>query len=417
MNNNLQVPKYLYDGYDCVTIDNKPYFIHVLVAFSFIKNVQNKPYVFHVDGNRLNNNIKNLVFTEIFEEWMNIWHCGIMTDYFVSNYGRIRIGDKIMSQHINGTYYRITLFGSGHYIHKIVGSVFIPNPDGKLTINHKDHNRLNNHISNLEWMTQSEQNYHKRKPQELRGGRKIWRIDKNTGEKIEMYQSVTLAAEWIAHNNTLTCEGTTHKGTINNRIATTARANSNLNTAYGYRWFYDDSDNFLYADEEWRTIPPNYIDGLTNYMVSNYGRVKFSDGTISVVTKMKEKKNEYLHVTIGHREHSIHRIVAQTFLPNPENKHEVNHIDGVKYNNNVNNLEWVFGSENVIHAHKTGLIKTCKKVTQYDMNWIKIRDFDSIADAGRALGVASNGIGECCNNKRKSSHGFKWGFFDNPPPL
>ena len=63
-----------------------------------------------------------------------------------------------------------------------------------------------------------------------------------------------------------------------------------------------------------------------------------------------------------YKKYSIHRLVAMSFIPNPEGKPEVNHIDGVKTNNHVSNLEWSTPRENIRHAYATGLMKSEKKV-------------------------------------------------------
>lgn len=112
-------------------------------------------------------------------------------------------------------------------------------------------------------------------------------------------------------------------------------------------------------NEEWKTIPFN-----TNYEVSNLGRIK-NKKTSHV---LKEKDNGHGYKIVSLYNHAIrkvwyiHRVVAITFIPNPLNKPEVNHIDGNKGNNKISNLEWCTTSENGKHAYKIGLKKITKKM-------------------------------------------------------
>ena len=110
-----------------------------------------------------------------------------------------------------------------------------------------------------------------------------------------------------------------------------------------------------FIDVEWRTI---IIDGIvTNYEVSNIGEVR--NKTTKKILSQYIDKDGYRHATIivdGKQYHpGVHRFVAIAFISNPENKPEVNHKNGVKYINVVDNLEWVTTSENVKHAFDTGL--------------------------------------------------------------
>lgn len=99
------------------------------------------------------------------------------------------------------------------------------------------------------------------------------------------------------------------------------------------------------------------------YQVSNCGRVKSlpRNGTIKEERMLKPRvsKNGYLYVHLRNGNISkyvkIHRLVAEAFIPNPDNKPQVNHINGNKLDNTVDNLEWVTASENTMHAFKLGL--------------------------------------------------------------
>lgn len=122
-------------------------------------------------------------------------------------------------------------------------------------------------------------------------------------------------------------------------------------------------------DEIWKDIKG--YEGL--YQVSNLGRVKSLDTIDRLHRKHKSNikhqcnnGNGYLIVNLKHngkqKNHLVHRIVATTFLENPDNKREVNHKDGNKQNNCVDNLEFVTRSENIKHAFKMGLNKNLKGV-------------------------------------------------------
>ena len=107
---------------------------------------------------------------------------------------------------------------------------------------------------------------------------------------------------------------------------------------------------------EWRDIP-NY-EGL--YEVSNTGIIRVKK--TGQIRKYDTEKNGYYRVTLcknsKHKRESVHRIVASTFVPNPDGKREVNHIDGNKQNNESSNIEWVTSSENKQHSKQMGLRKT-----------------------------------------------------------
>lgn len=112
-----------------------------------------------------------------------------------------------------------------------------------------------------------------------------------------------------------------------------------------------------------------------------------------------------------HKYYLVHRLVAQAFIPNPNNLPQVNHIDGNKLNNHVDNLEWVSSYENQQHAVKNGL-RPLKKINQYDLTNHFIKTWSSLMEASRSLKINKATISFCCQGKRKTAGGFIWKYFE-----
>ena len=114
---------------------------------------------------------------------------------------------------------------------------------------------------------------------------------------------------------------------------------------------YEISMALRHAPECWEDI-----EGYPNYAVSNLGRVK-SKKTGKLLKSYQTRG--YLRVSLyndaGRKCKLVHRLVAEAFIPNPDNKSDVNHINGCKTDANACNLEWATASENMSHAHSNGL--------------------------------------------------------------
>jgi hypothetical protein len=326
-------------------------------------------------------------------------------NYEISTSGRVKntTTDRIMKLNSKGGYLCISLINSSgkkiFKVHRLVALAFIPNPENKTDVNHIDKNKHNNNISNLEWNTRAENNIHSKLNVIITTNRNksINRLDKKTNELLEKYNSIELAGEWVL---SLGLTKTAHNG----RNAIGNVINGVSKTAYGFRWELENTNQSL-ENEIWKQVIIENINNDKEYFVSNLGRFKNSSGII--MDNYKVNENGYIRVFIYNKTYALHRLIALAFLENSENKEQVNHIDGNKLNNCVNNLEWVTNQENQIHKFNIGLGNNyTRKITQYDLEMNKIKDFNSIVEASKTLNIGKSNIRGVLTNYRKTAGGF-----------
>lgn len=171
-------------------------------------------------------------------------------------------------------------------------------------------------------------------------------------------------------------------------------------------------------NEEWKDIKG--YEGL--YQVSNLGRVKSLERVSIQKHKIKEKiracnydKDKYLILNICKdrktRTFKVHRLVAEAFIPNPDNLPEVNHKDEDKTNNKVDNLEWCNRKYNMNYGtiKQKFIEKRGKKVYQYDLQMNFIKKWNSTRECGKK-GFFSSAVSACCLGKLKHYKGFIWSY-------
>ena len=146
------------------------------------------------------------------------------------------------------------------------------------------------------------------------------------------------------------------------------------------------------------------------YEVSELGNIRMRETKVNKSFKLNKDgyENVYLVESGKRKERLVHRIVAITFIDNPQCKPEVNHIDGNKQNNSLKNLEWVTGAENELHAMQNGLITPRKPVVGTHKKTNDCLWFESMNEAARKTNEHRAGISATIHGRQHGTQNYNW---------
>ena len=182
------------------------------------------------------------------------------------------------------------------------------------------------------------------------------------------------------------------------------------------------------VNEIWRDIEG--YEGL--YQISNLGNVKslnYNKTGKEKILKNGKDRGGYLQVNLwkngNGKNYLIHRLVAEAFLPNSDNKPEIDHINTNKTDNRICNLRWCTHKENSNNSltidkmsknahfkNKFGIEHpNSKPIIQFTLDGKLVRKWDSAMDAHRELGINRNCICQCCKGKYKTANGYIWRYY------
>ena len=273
--------------------------------------------------------------------------------YEASNLGKIRVAKtkQIMKQQENkGTgYYRLGLMTDDskrktELVHRMIAETFLPNINNDPTVDHINNKRDDNRVCNLRWASMLVQNQPEnrlpRTKHNLSGARSVNRIDLETGEILQTYESASNASRWVI------VQGLSKSNSPRTGINEVCRGKKK--TAFGFGWSYVQVE--IIENEIWKPLS-SIIDGTEGYFVSNKGRFQNNKGRIS----SGYNTNDVIRVSISSKKYTLRRLVATAFIENPNDLPHVINVDKNIENNCIENLRWVSGRDAQPHSIQSNI--------------------------------------------------------------
>jgi len=407
-----------------------------LVAKTFIPNPSGTPFVKHISENLETNlnHYKNLKWYSGSENYgYMIWKDLPTYDCFkVSEYGHVAstfyAKRKMLStREMDRGMISIRLSANGYdHIQDLVALAFIPNPNGYSSVKHKDGNLKNNHYSNLEWVENLINDL-----DDL-----IWKdIPDFPGYKISEYGHImsfktkipqkihTNKKTYGRHTTFLTKNNIQTYFYIDELVANTFLKNPNnyknllhldgdfSNSHYNNLKWSKEKEILENDGIEWKEIPMYPL-----YKISELGEVKsYSYGVPKILKQYKEESGYYkisLYNKYGQKKFSVYRLIAVCFIPNPENKPMVDHINRNKEDNRVSNLRWATAKENAENRDNSNS-HHYKPIIQMDLEWNILKIYKSLSEAEQSINQKHDSIGKCARGELETFCGFRWCHIDD----
>lgn len=292
---------------------------------------------------------------------------------------------QFLSGNTSNGYKKYFLAGRNYFAHRLVAKYFMKNFNKKTEVNHKNYDKLDNRVENLECVSHAENclHAHRKERKTTKMGRPVLQFDLS-GVLLKRWS--TIKETGLKHSKIREC------------------CLGKREKYKGFVWKYETEE---FPGEIWGAAEVNGA----KIRISNFGRVVGPSGKISfgAIT------NGYCIYMFRGKSARIHRLVAQLFLPCPQNgQTHINHKNDVKTDNRAENLEWVSPGENVRKAWETGARKpglSERAVIRIDAETKNETWFRSIKIAAASSGARPQAIWDVCNCKttrHKTAAGFGW---------